>query len=158
MTDTPEQKSLHVTETCKENAGSFAIDEKALERAAKVLCRETHEPITADKHTIMALDLTLNANLYSRLARAAITAYLAARAEAGFVEVPREPTYEMASEGDSVMPQFSSHPDYAGLTGYDVAIEVYRAMLAKGASVKPDPITTPFEGPDGYAAAMTLGD
>ena len=57
------------------------IDEKALERAAEAIYD--------------AVPLSLSEGLDE--ARAAITAYLAARAEAGFVEVPLLPTPKMVN-------------------------------------------------------------
>lgn len=60
------------------------------------------------------------ANEARQEATAAITAYLAAREAEGFVEVPREPTYEMTEAAMSAL----DTPFYADLE------TAYRAMLA----------------------------
>jgi hypothetical protein len=52
-----------------------------------------------------------------RTATAAITAYLQARSEAGFVEVPREPTGAMVTAGWPLLDDATP-------------IEVYRAMIS----------------------------
>lgn len=117
MTDTPD-KSLHVPETCKENAGSFAIDEKALERAKeeafnKVMGRNDMPSDVLPEYDRWLFD-------------ASIAEYLAAREEAGFVEVPREPTEEMFEAGHN---QIYDRP-YDATTNVDIG-SIWDAMLAK---------------------------
>lgn len=61
----------------------------------------------------------------------------------GWVMVPREPTPDMANAGDEYMPLFREWPEYAGLTGADVAVDVYRAMISAAPAA---PIVEPPEG------------
>lgn len=68
----------------------------------------------------------------------------------GWVMVPREPTPDMANAGDEYMPLFREWPEYAGLTGADVAVDVYRAMIS-AAPAAPNgwqPIVKPLEWKD----------
>jgi hypothetical protein len=86
------------------------IDEKALERAAEAVSGKVYG----------------GAPEWSSAARSAITAYLKAREEAGFVEVPREPTEEMHSAFHDCAVNTYNHKNLS----YAFALHAYRAMLA----------------------------
>lgn len=72
----------------------------------------------------------LSGRIMASQVREALTAALQ-----GSVVVPAEPTPEVISAGDSMMPQIVPSEDEPGLTGDFVAADVYRAMLAAAPSV-----------------------
>lgn len=41
-------------------------------KASMRICRETHEPLNSSKHMVMSMDISMNGELYERLAAAAL--------------------------------------------------------------------------------------
>lgn len=99
------------------------IDEKALEAAARALCIQDDVDPDGVSYDRTGRDFP-NYYVVTAEAEAAITAYISAIEEAGFVVVPREPTEAMFAKGQDVVDDASAvgcHPD---------PDDIYRAMLA----------------------------
>jgi hypothetical protein len=102
------------------------IDEKALERAARALCRIDFGRCRGTKRKDVENYVDEEWFEHEEDARAAITAYLTAREEAGFVEVPVEPTEAMHNAFHDCAVNTYNHKNLS----YAFALHAYRAMLA----------------------------
>jgi hypothetical protein len=88
-------------------------------------------------------ELPLSGDLHQKYLETADAALAAIEASGTHAVVPMEPTPEMLSAGDSMMPQIAPGEDIT--TGYDALVDAWPAMLAARPR-QPDPAAPASDG------------